>query len=454
MKTILLSATLLAAAVCSLIAVSHADVSAVGTPTENYTLPDPANDPMHDEIKPQVNFSLQGPSVQTRTSPPGFITDFVGPIPQTRLTVVGDGKWYVDVDINMPGWLYVYEYYPPNNNPSGHWLAYKWQIKQSGIWRLGPFSAGEKEPGGQHVYRFWFYSGGQWAAADPVYSLIYWAYLKDFPELKIDSFTASPLEARAGDKVTLSWAVQGAQSLEISMVGPVQGASGSTTVTVDRTTDFNLLATGLDGRQVQSGSVTVTVTAAAGVPPTTTPPTAPVVPTPPKTPSFAEELGRFFSNPLGVIASVAITAILIALVFLVIRFYLRRGMAEEVAEKEVPFLPESKEEAPPALNEPLQARAKLLLPGCMEIALTGVSRTMGRADMARSLPLDGLALISHSHFLLTYSDGHYFIEDTESTNGTLLNSIDVKGKGQFALQDGDMIEPAGVVQIKFFFTEV
>jgi hypothetical protein len=356
---------------------------------------------------------------------------------------------YLDVDINAPGWLYIYEYYPPGGSLSGQWIAYKWQLKPGGDWRLGPFSAIDNEPQGQHVYRLWFYANGQWANPDPAQSLIYWDYLKTLPELRIDSFTASPLEVKVGDKVRLSWSVYGAQSLEIPGVGPVQGSAGTVDITPDKTANFVLLATGLDGRQIQSGAVTVTVLPAKPVTSIPTPPVPPATTPPAQGPSFFEQLAKFVSNPLGLITSIVITAILIGLVFLAYRVYARRRQDAENAETEIPLLPATQEATLPTYERSIEARARLLIPNGMEITLAGIDRTVGRADLARALDLDTLALISQSQFQVTYGDGHYSIEDPESTNGTLLNGIDIKSRGQFALSDGDVIEPAGAIHLRF-----
>ena len=90
----------------------------------------------------------------------------------------------MDVDINMPGWLYISEYFPVGEDFQGEWIAYKWEVLESGLWRLGPFTAADNEPEGQHVYRIWFYGDGQWAAEDPnapQENLVYWTYSKGLP---------------------------------------------------------------------------------------------------------------------------------------------------------------------------------------------------------------------------------------------------------------------------------
>jgi len=161
-------------------AVTHAATYAMGAPTENFTIPDPAGDTQHNEIKPPVFFEVRGPSAQPSSAPPSLTAD-LWRIPATgNSNISGDEQWYLNVDINAPGWLYIYEYYPPANE-TGRWIAYKWQLNEPGQWRLGPFRPGEDEPEGQHIYRLRFYSNGQWEAGSDgaqKSSLVYWNYEK------------------------------------------------------------------------------------------------------------------------------------------------------------------------------------------------------------------------------------------------------------------------------------
>jgi pSer/pThr/pTyr-binding forkhead associated (FHA) protein len=46
-------------------------------------------------------------------------------------------------------------------------------------------------------------------------------------------------------------------------------------------------------------------------------------------------------------------------------------------------------------------------------------------------------------------DEQYYIEDLGSANGTHLNGKDISGQGPVGLDDGDIIEPAGAVHLKF-----
>jgi hypothetical protein len=108
----------------------------------------PSSDQSQNEIMPQVPYSLQGPSSQSVSTPPNVIPGFIGTSEQDKSTVTGNEIWFLDIDINRPGWLYIYEYFPGSDSSQGKWIAYKWELRQSGLWRLGPFSAVNNEPEG------------------------------------------------------------------------------------------------------------------------------------------------------------------------------------------------------------------------------------------------------------------------------------------------------------------
>ncbi len=159
--------------------ITHVPAYAMGAPTENYTIPEPEGDTQHSEIKPPVTLVLQGATAQPSDAPPGLIAGLWGKFTAGGHKVSGDEQWYLDVDINTPGWLYIYEYYPSGGESQGKWIAYKWQLLEPGRWRLGPFWPGEDELVGQHIYRFFFYGNGQWATGGTQKSdLVYWDYEK------------------------------------------------------------------------------------------------------------------------------------------------------------------------------------------------------------------------------------------------------------------------------------
>jgi len=167
--------------VFSALSLQTAYVGALGAPTDNTTVPNvPAGDQSQVEIKPPVEYVLLGPTSQSDNTTPNFIAGFVAAQGQKESTVTADENWYLDLDINMPGWIYIYEYFPPAGDVQGQWIAYKWQLMESGLWRLGPFTPMNNEPEGQHIYRIWFYSDGQWAAENQN-NLVYWTYLKGNP---------------------------------------------------------------------------------------------------------------------------------------------------------------------------------------------------------------------------------------------------------------------------------
>ncbi|MBN1374615.1 MAG: FHA domain-containing protein [Dehalococcoidia bacterium] len=131
------------------------------------------------------------------------------------------------------------------------------------------------------------------------------------------------------------------------------------------------------------------------------------------------------------------------------------------AEVEEPSLAPPQEESLPRensvavaiLESPGTARAKLSMPQGFEIAITSSSTTIGRTDMARVLGLDELCRISRKQFQVRSTDRQYFIEDMGSANSTSLNGEDIKGKGAVSLKDGDVVEAAGVIKLKFKIME-
>jgi hypothetical protein len=348
-KALLLLIFTLIFGVFSALSLQTASVGALGAPTDNTTVPNvPAGDQSQAEIKPPVEYVLVGPTSQSENTTPNFIAGFVAAPGQEEFNVTADENWYLDVDVNMPGWLYIYEYFPPDGDFQGQWLAYKWQLLESGLWRLGPFTPTNNEPEGQHIYRLRFYSDGQWAAGDPdnpQSNLVYWTYSK-----------GKPAEPAAG-------------------------------------------------------------------------------PVPP--PSPYEFITRSMVLVLG-----ASLVVIVGLALLMIYVVRRRG------QHSVPSPGEAEpEELIAAL--PSAARAKIALPNGIDIQLTGKGRVIGRADLARALSLDDLGLISRRHFEVKSDGEQFYIEDLGSSNGTHLNGKDISGQGPVSLDDGDIIEPAGAVHLKF-----
>jgi hypothetical protein len=334
-----------------------AHVLALGAPTDNTTVPGiPAGDQTKDEIKPAVEYVLLGPTSQSETTPPTYIAGFIAATGEHKSTVTGDESWYLDLDINTPGWIYIYEYFPPHQASQGQWVAYKWQLPESGLWQFGPFTPAVHEAEGEHIYRLWFYSDGQWAAGNSgttQSNLVYWTYSKSEPAA----------------------------------------------------------------------------------------PAPPISPANPAENGLARKAYEFFTRPAVIIACLLV--MVAGLAVLVVYLWRRRrrdslASTEEAAPAELP-----------ADLPPVTARAKIALPNGIDIPLFDNSRVIGRADLARLLNLDNLALISRRHFEIKSDDGKFYIEDLGSANGTRLNGDDISGDGLVSLDDDDTIEPAGAISLKF-----
>lgn len=71
--------------------------------------------------------------------------------------------FYLVVQTNSPGFLYIAEYYTAESGRSPEWLMYRYCLDHAGSWTLGPFYPGSSEPVGEHTWRLWLFSSGKWA---------------------------------------------------------------------------------------------------------------------------------------------------------------------------------------------------------------------------------------------------------------------------------------------------
>jgi len=345
------------------VAITHVCAYAMGAPTENSTIPDPTTDTLHQEIKPPVPFILQGETSQPPSTSPGLTADLWGTSATGYRNISGSEQWYLDIDINAPGWLYIYEYYPQGSENQGNWIVYKWQLPEPGQWRLGPFRPGEDEPEGQHIYRLRFHANGEWAPGDSGAqnsSLVYWNY----------------------DKGT--------------------------------------------GDTAQPASVPVT----------------------PQPASAGDRLLNFLVNPVTLLVAPSIIVVIVLM-----GWFARRSLRErrylQKAERQ-PLVELLEQPSAPSRPPAHGARAATLeLPNGLEIRLGVEGEVIGRAEVARSLGLDELGAVSRQHFRISFEDGKPHIEDMGSANGTTINGRNIRGEGSVELQDGDVIEMAGKVSLKF-----
>ena len=54
------------------------------------------------------------------------------------------------------------------------------------------------------------------------------------------------------------------------------------------------------------------------------------------------------------------------------------------------------------------------------------------------------------HFRIFFSGGQWYIEDLGSRNGTLVDGVDIRGRGPTPLRDGAVITVANVVSLAFY----
>ncbi len=97
---------------------------------------------------------------------------------------------------------------------------------------------------------------------------------------------------------------------------------------------------------------------------------------------------------------------------------------------------------------------RLRLSNGMEIPVNEPYKIFGRETFERyGLPKDSLDLITREdrggHIKIYLRGMRWYIEDSGSTNGTLLNGVEIKGKGPQELKDGDTISPGGVINLTF-----
>lgn len=104
-------------------------------------------------------------------------------------------------------------------------------------------------------------------------------------------------------------------------------------------------------------------------------------------------------------------------------------------------------EAVPTIPKAVEL-AKLVLPNNREIEI-GEKKEFGREDFKDVVSGEKFRFISRSHFKITRSNEAFYIEDLESTNGTMLNEEEIKGLGRRKLKDGDEILIAKMLKIRY-----
>jgi len=166
--------------------------------------------------------------------------------------------------------------------------------------------------------------------------------------------------------------------------------------------------------------------------------------------------------PLWLLATIIIVVVAAVLgVLAVMHIMGGRGRAKEERTR---VLPAPIQQAPITAPERERTKVgvvlyKLRLPNGMEIPVSEPHRVFGRETFEKyGLPKDALDFITREdrggHFKIYLRGTKWFIEDLGSTNGTLLNGVEIKGKGPQELKNGDVISPAGVMNIVFRIEQV
>ena len=155
---------------------------------------------------------------------------------------------------------------------------------------------------------------------------------------------------------------------------------------------------------------------------------------------------------------IIIIVVIIAVVASVLAVVLTRGGGRRVEER-TRVLPAPIQPTPQAAPERERTRVgvilyRLRLPNGMEVPVSEPYRVFGRETFERyGLPKDILDFITREdrggHFKIYLRGMKWFIEDSGSTNGTLLNGVEIRGKGPQELKDGDTISPGGVLNLTF-----
>ena len=86
-----------------------------------------------------------------------------------------------------------------------------------------------------------------------------------------------------------------------------------------------------------------------------------------------------------------------------------------------------------------------------KLIVSSITQQFYRQDFQSLVSPSVLDTISQSkpQFTIYFRNGKFFIEDSMSTNGTLLNGRQIRGMGMQQLNDGDVISPAGVINLTF-----
>ncbi len=253
----------------------------------------------------------------------------------------------------------------------------------------------------------------------------------------------------------MSWIVSNATSVSVSpYVGNV-AISSSATVTPSTTTIYTITATNSVGTVTASTTVTVAPLITAYPAYTAPPVQTTVMPAPAPTETAAAVTPAGINLWLPIVLLIAIMGVAAAVI---IALLTRKPAAAVQHSGTASALTAAAGTAPAATlpatgtphTTPIGAgTARLVSAGGGELAISGGAMPLGRSDFRSLAAPDRADLISRKHAVMEYENGDYYIEDTNSTNGTRLNGESIRGKGKQLLRNGDTIEIADVLKLTF-----
>jgi hypothetical protein len=98
---------------------------------------------------------------------------------------------------------------------------------------------------------------------------------------------------------------------------------------------------------------------------------------------------------------------------------------------------------------PTMPAAKLVLPSTREILVTEQETIIGRGDFLQEMSPEEAKYVSREQLTIFFEDEKYYVLDENSTNGTKLNGVEIKGSGKKELKDNDRIVLADTIKVIF-----
>ncbi len=373
----------------------------------------------------------------------------------------------------------------PDYIQSGQAATLSWDVSGASVITISP-TVGSVTNSGSYVvtptytttYTLYAYNGQGAVNASTIVTVT--PYVGDYEGTYgtpvISSFTASPNYIQAGQAATLSWTVNNADTVTISpLVGTVAN-TGSFDVTPTYTTTYTISAYSDTGTVSAGTTVTVAPNASSFVTPayavdtgvntdtvSSGTPSAGTV----NTSQVNEGIGTILNSnetnsgrttavnlwPMYLLLGLLVVASVVLSVLLgrkpIVANTQRAGMKTEYATSATTIVTATQ----PATLTPMTTIIEIGLPAkfvsSAGITMPITGKPLGRKDFqALTLP-DKIDTISRQHILVTYTNGVYYIEDLNSTNGTKLNGSEIKGSGKHTIENGDTVELAHVLSLTF-----